>query len=91
MTRADAALVPDELAANAAERLAVRRRWVGAELAMAAGDGATAVRRAEEGVELARAMAIASVRHQVKSEVVLAAALCSAGATERASVIAQRR
>ena len=89
LTRADAALVPAELTANAAERLAVRRRWVGAELAMATGDGETAVRRAEEGVELARAMATASVRHQVKSEVVLAAALCSAGDTERASVIAQ--
>jgi hypothetical protein len=89
LTRADAALVPAELSANAGERLAVRRRWVGAELAMATGDGATAVRRAEEGVELARAMAAASVRHQVKSDVVLAAALCSAGATDRARDVAQ--
>ncbi|BBZ37662.1 hypothetical protein [Mycobacterium conspicuum] len=89
LTRADAALKPAELAANAAQRLAVRRRWVGAELAMASGDGATAVRRAEEGVELARAMTTASVRHQVKSDVVLAAALCSDGATERARVVAQ--
>jgi hypothetical protein len=87
LTRADAALVPAELAANAAERLAVRRRWVGAELAMAAGDAASAVRRAEEGVELAGA--ITSVRHQVKSDVVLAAALCSAGATDRARVVAE--
>jgi hypothetical protein len=87
LTRADAALAPAELADNAAERLAVRRRWVGAELAMAAGDGASAVRHAEEGVELARA--IPSVRHQVKSDVVLAAALCSAGVTERARAVAQ--
>lgn len=35
-----------------ADRLAVRRRWVAAELAMATGDGATAVRHAEEAVEL---------------------------------------
>jgi hypothetical protein len=89
LTRADAAAAPAELADNAAERLAVRRRWVGAELAMATGDGATAVRHAEEGVERARAMAVASVRHQVKSDVVLAAALCSAGATERARAVAQ--
>jgi hypothetical protein len=89
LTRADAALAPAELADNAAERLAVRRRWVGAELAMATGDGATAVRHAEEGVERARAMAVASVRHQVKSDVVLAAALCSAGVAERARAVAQ--
>ncbi|GAB7143442.1 hypothetical protein LRC484719_20300 [Mycobacterium riyadhense] len=66
------------------ERLAVRRLWVAAELAMAAGDGATAVRRAEEAVAQARAMTFASVRHQVKSDVVLAAALCSAGVVARA-------
>src|SRR5262245_7634779 len=71
------------------ERVAVRRRWVAAELAMAAGDGETAVRRAEEAVELARAMSVASARHQVKSDVVLAAALCSAGATERARAVGE--
>ena len=87
LTRADAALAAAELPDNAAERLAVRRRWVGAELAMAAGDGATAVRHAEEGVE--RAMASTSVRHQVKSDVVLSAALCTAGAAERARAVAQ--
>ncbi|WP_414738730.1 hypothetical protein [Mycobacterium haemophilum] len=69
------------------ERVAVRRRWVASELAMVAGDGATAVRCAEEAVELARAMTVASVRHQVKSDVVLAAALCSAGVTERARAV----
>jgi hypothetical protein len=74
------------LADKQADRLAVRRQWVGAELAMATGDGASAVRRAEDGVE--RARAVASVRHQVKSDVVLAAALCSAGATERARAVA---
>ncbi|MCV7083158.1 hypothetical protein H7H37_20300, partial [Mycolicibacterium insubricum] len=58
-------------------RLAIRLAWVGAELAMATGDGATALRRAERGVELAADFA--SVRHRVKSAVVLAAARCAAG------------
>ncbi len=84
LARADAALtdgpVPD--------RLPVRRGWVGAELAMASGDGPAAVRRAEEAVELAGAMAVTSVRHRVKSDVVLAAALCSAGDIERARTVA---
>ena len=56
---------------------------------MACGDGAVAVRRAEEAVEFAQAMGQASERHRVKSEVVLAAALCSAGDTERARVVAE--
>jgi len=89
LTRADAALAPAELPDHVADRLVVRRRWVAAELAMAAGDGATALRHAEEAVELAQAMAVASARHRVKSDVVLAAALCSAGATERARTVAQ--
>jgi hypothetical protein len=89
LTRADAALAA-QLPAHVADRLAVRRRWVAAELAMACGEAATAVRRAEEAVELARAMQTPpSVRHQVKSDVVLAAALCSAGAVERARAVAQ--
>jgi hypothetical protein len=89
LTRADAALAGAELPAQVADRLAVRRQWVGAELAMASGDGATAVRRAEESVELAQAMAVASARHRVKSDVVLAAALCSAGVIERARAVAE--
>lgn len=72
-----------------ADRLAVRRRWVAAELAMATGDGATAVRHAEEAVELTQAMAVASARHRVKSDVVLAAALCSAGAVARARAVGE--
>ncbi|OBJ78986.1 hypothetical protein [Mycobacterium colombiense] len=70
------------------DRLPVRRRWVAAELAMARGDGDAAVRHAGEGVELAAAMAVASPRHRVKSEVVLAAALCCAGNLERARTVA---
>jgi hypothetical protein len=85
LTRADPVLVP----AQVPDRLAVRRRWVAAELAMAAGEGAIAVRHAEEAVELAQAMDVASARHRVKSDVVLAAALCSAGVTERAHAVAE--
>lgn len=77
---ATAPVVPD--------RLRVRRRWVAAELAMACGDGESAVRHAAEGIELAAGMAVASARHRVKSEVVMAAALCSAGAGERARAVA---
>ncbi len=70
-------------------RLSVRRAWVAAELAMAAGDGAAAVRNAELGVELAAATVDGSVsaRHGAKSDVVLAAALCSAGAVDRARTV----
>jgi hypothetical protein len=75
------------------DRLPVRRAWVAAELAMASGDGASAVRHAEEAVELAQAMVSdsigASARHRVKSDVVLAAALSSAGGTERARAVAE--
>jgi hypothetical protein len=70
------------------DRLPVRQRWVAAELAMASGEGEIAVRHAEEAVELAKAMVVASARHRVKSEVVLAAALCSAGIAERARAVA---
>jgi hypothetical protein len=89
LTRADSAPAP----ATVPDRLAVRRRWVGAELAMACGEADIAVRRAEEAVELAATMASgpigASARHRVKSDVVLAAALCSAGRTDRARAIAE--
>ncbi|OBG98681.1 hypothetical protein [Mycobacterium sp. E3247] len=70
------------------DRQPVRRAWVAAELAMARGDGTRAVREATEAVRLAGAMAIPSARHAVKSEVVLAAALCSAGAVEGARAVA---
>jgi hypothetical protein len=58
-------------------RLPVRFGWVSAELAMFTGDGAAAVGHAERAVALAASTG--SVRHAVKSDVVLAAALCSAG------------
>lgn len=68
--------------ADAPSRLAVRRAWVAAELAMAGGDGATAVRNAEACVDVAAGTE--SIRHQAKSQVVLAAALCTAGDLDRA-------
>ncbi|MCV7030143.1 tetratricopeptide repeat protein [Mycobacterium sherrisii] len=84
LSRADSVLGEPTLP----DRLPVRRRWVGAELAMACGDGRTAVRAAEEAVALAAAMTPASERHRVKSDVVLAAALCSAGAIQQARTLA---
>ena len=81
LTRADSVL------AVAPHRLRVRTAWVAAELAMVVGDGVTAVRHAEAAVELAAAGE--SARHRAKSQVVLAAALCSAGAVDRARTVAE--
>ncbi|MDA2992457.1 MAG: hypothetical protein O3B27_12985, partial [Actinomycetota bacterium] len=62
--------------------------WVRAELAMAGGDGPAAVRHARAGVELAESALPALRRHRVKSDVVLAAALCSAGDRAAARALA---
>jgi hypothetical protein len=67
-------------------RLPVRLAWVSAELAMACGDGPTAVGDAERAVELAATLG--SARHTVKSDMVLAAALCSAGDIDRSRMVA---
>ncbi len=64
---------------GAAARLDIRLAWVHAELAMAGGDGAAAVRHARRGVELAEGALPELRRHRAKSDVVLAAALCSEG------------
>lgn len=69
-------------------RSAIRLAWVSAELAMAAGEGAIATRHAEHGVELAEQASPRLCRHRIKSDVVLAAALCSAGSLSRSRVIA---
>lgn len=60
-------------------RLDIRLAWVRAELAMAAGEGRAATNHARHGVELAEAALPSLRRHRVKSDVVLAAALCCAG------------
>lgn len=86
--------VSDRLLCRAAEllgtdapgRLPVRLAWVRAELAMVVGEGAAAVRHAERAVGLADR--IGSVRHAVKSQVVLAAAWCSAGEVDAARRVA---
>ncbi|HEX5144795.1 MAG TPA: hypothetical protein VFW21_13085 [Mycobacterium sp.] len=67
-----------DAAEDAPPRLAVRMAWVGAELAMATGDGANALKHARRGVELSGADTL-GIRHVIKSNVVLAAALCCAG------------
>ncbi len=69
------------------DRAAVRVQWVSAELAMATGHGATALDHARRGVELAQGQR--SVRHRVKSDVVLAAALCCAGRVDDARTHAE--
>jgi hypothetical protein len=75
------------LTKSARPRLPVRLAWVSAELAMARGEGATAVGHAERAVELAAALG--SARHTVKSEVVRAAALCSAGQIDASRRVAE--
>ena len=69
-------------------RLPVRWQWVAAELAMACGDGAGAgaVEHAERAVELAGRQP--SARHRAKTQVVYAAALCSAGRIDEARAVA---
>jgi len=69
-------------------RLAVRLAWVCAELAMVSGAGAESVGHAERGVELAATLG--SARHAVKSDVVHAAALCSAGRYDESRAVADR-
>lgn len=71
-----------------AARLEIRLAWVRAELAMAGGAGDDAVRHARRGVELSQHALPALRRHRVKSDVVLAAALCSAGDPGAARAVA---
>jgi hypothetical protein len=66
-----------DLIDEAPVRLRVRLAWVSAELAMARGQGAAAVDHAETA--RTAAAAFGSARHTLKSDVVLAAALCCAG------------
>jgi hypothetical protein len=83
LARADTALGADPYPPA---RLAVRLAWVGAELAMAIGDGAEALIRARCAVELASGGV--SIRHRVKSNVVMAAASCCAGRLQEARTLA---
>lgn len=60
-------------------RTPVRLAWVRAELAMASGEGAAAVEHARRAVDLVGATMPTGYRHQVKSQTVLAAAMCCDG------------
>lgn len=71
---------------KAPPRLPIRLAWVTAELAMVRGDGTAAVENAQRAVDLSAAHP--SARHTVKSQVILAAALCSAGELDRSRRIA---
>jgi len=66
-----------ELLGGGGGRLPIRLAWVGAELSMFTGDGAAAVGHARHAVDLASDFG--SARHDTKSRVVLAAALCAVG------------
>jgi hypothetical protein len=74
------------LSESAPARLPVRLAWVSSELAMARGAGDQAVVHAQRAVELAASLG--SVRHAVKSDVILAAALCSAGDVAQSRAVA---
>jgi hypothetical protein len=83
LTRAHAVLAEVGAVPN---RLPLRLAWVTAELAMVSGEGVAAARHAECASQLAATSP--SLRHRVKTDVVLAAALCSAGDVERARTVA---
>lgn len=68
--------------ADAGWRAAVRTGWVSAEIELSAGRGEAAVRHAEPAAE--RAGESGSVRHRVKSALVLGVALAVSGRHERA-------
>ena len=74
--------------AEAPRRLAIRLAWVSAELAMAGGRGDDAVTHARRGVAIAEEALPELRRHRVKSDVVLAAALCCAGSVEDSREVA---
>ena len=69
-------------------RLPLRWEWASAELGLVSGDAAAAAGHAERAAELAAGSR--SARHRVKTDVVLAAALCSTGDVTRARAVAER-
>jgi hypothetical protein len=72
--------------ASGVARQRVRLAWVSAELAMVSGHGEASVGHAERAVQLAES--VGSPRHTVKSQVVYAAALCSAGRYDDSRTVA---
>lgn len=77
----------EPLLAAAPARCAVRWHWVRAETALAGGEAAPALRDAELAVELAAALP--SVRHRVKSALLVAAATAAGGDANRAAELAR--
>ncbi|WP_280346873.1 hypothetical protein, partial [Nocardia neocaledoniensis] len=73
----------EPLLAEAPDRCAVRWHWVRAETALAGGAAAPALADAERAVELA--VALGSVRHRVKSALLVAAATAATGDLARAA------
>lgn len=71
-------------AADSRWRATVRGGWVGAEIALAAGQGADAVPHARRAFETAQARG--ARRHVVKSGIVLAVALSAAGAPDHRKI-----
>jgi hypothetical protein len=80
----DWAAVGDEARSNWSWRPSVRLGWVRAELALACGDAAGAVEPARAALGLARVAG--SVRHVLKSRIVLAVAEAVAGASSTKAV-----
>ena len=79
----------EELAGDGVpERQSIRLAWVCAELAMAGGDGGDAVRHARRATEMAGQAHPVPQRHRIKSDVVLAAALCCAGDLDQSRAVA---
>ncbi|MFD3507672.1 hypothetical protein [Nocardia sp. NPDC058666] len=76
------------LLAQAPPRAEVRWHWVRAETALAGGAGAEALRDAGKAVELAAALP--SVRHQVKSALLVAAATAATGDLVRSAELARQ-
>ncbi|HEY8372278.1 MAG TPA: hypothetical protein VIL00_05995 [Pseudonocardiaceae bacterium] len=85
--RLHAVAVDTAVAAEAGWRSEVRLAWVAAEVALAADDPGTAVRHAERALE--RTDRSVSVRHRVKSAMVLGAALATAGDPAAEAVLEQ--
>ncbi len=68
-------------------RLAIRLHWVSAETALAAGRSVAALPHAEAALALAEQSP--SVRHRVKSRLLLAAATAAVGSADRAGELAE--
>ncbi|MFC4124825.1 hypothetical protein [Nocardia rhizosphaerae] len=76
----------EPLLTDAPDRCVVRWHWVRAETALACGADDAALADAERAVDLAAALA--SVRHQVKSALLVAAATAAAGDRARSAELA---